>query len=255
MTGATHPLLGKIALVTGSSRGIGRAIALELGRDGADVIVNFRRDAEAASRTAGEIERLGRRALAVQANIAEPAEVDALFGAAVETFGGVDLLVCNAASGRAGRVTEIPLKAMHLALGVNTLGALLCAQAAAPLMKARGGGRVVVITSPGAQRVFPGYVAVGVSKGAVDSLVRYLAVELAPHNIVVNAVAPGICDTQALHAYLDQSQIDAYVARTLTRRAVTPEEVAFVVAFLCRDEVSMICGQTIAMDGGIFLPF
>lgn len=255
MSDSSRPLSGKVALVTGSSRGIGRAIALELAREGADVVVNYRRKAEDARRTAAEIEGHGQRAIAVQANVAEPAEVEALFDAIVREFDGLDLLICNAATGRFGEVAGIPLKAMDLAVSVNTHGTLLCVQAAVPLMKKRDGGRIVVISSPGAHHVFPHYVAVGVSKGAMDTLVRYLAVELAAHNIVVNAVVPGICDTEALRHYLSQETIDDFVARTPMRRTVTPEEVAFVVSFLCRDEAAMICGQFIPIDGGFFLPF
>ena len=245
---ATQTLAGKIALVTGSSRGIGKSIALELARRGADVVVNYRRDA-----AANEIERRGVRALVVQANIADPADVQALFASASEKLGGVDLLVCNAASGSFGSVAELPPKAMNMAFGVNALGALLCAQAALPLMRSRGGGRIVLITSPGAQRVVPGYAAVGASKGALDSLARYLAVELAPYNVAVNAVSPGICETEALHVYFTEAHLKALTERTPMGRIVTPEEIASLVCFLCQDDASMICGQTIAIDGGLLL--
>jgi len=255
MNGYTATLVGKVALVTGSSRGIGKAIALELARAGADVVVNYRRNTQAVQNTVAKIESCGRRALAAQADVAEPAEVKALFATVAESFGGLDLLICNAAAGRFGNVADISPKMLNLAVNVNTLGVLLCTQAALPLMKSRGGGRVVVLTSPGAHRVFPGYAAVGTSKSAVETLVRYLAVELAPYNVVVNAVAPGICDTDALRNYLRQAQIDDFVARTPMGRIVSPEEVAFLVAFLCRDEASMICGQTIGIDGGFSLPF
>ena len=250
---ATQTLAGKIALVTGSSRGIGKSIALELARRGADVGSTSRGEAAAAEAVANEIERRGVRALVVQANIADPADVQALFASASEKLGGVDLLVCNAASGSFGAVGDLPPKAMNMAFGVNALGALLCAQAALPLMRSRGGGRIVLITSPGAQRVVPGYAAVGASKGALDSLARYLAVELAPYNVAVNAVSPGICETEALHVYFTESHLKALVERTPMGRIVTPEEIASLVCFLCQDDASMICGQTIAIDGGLLL--
>jgi enoyl-[acyl-carrier protein] reductase III len=249
------PFSGKVALVTGSSRGIGRAIALELARGGADVAVNFRRDADSAGETACAIEGLGRRGIVLQANVADPAQVEGMFAAIDEQLGGLDLLVCNAATGYLGGLNDLRPKALALPLEVNVQGTFFCAQAAAPRMKKRGGGRIVIMTSPGAKRTFGSYLAVGVSKGALNSLVRYLAVELAPQNIVVNAVSPGICDTEALRSYIGQTELDGFVARTPRGRAVTPNEIATLVAFLCRDEASMICGQTIAIDGGYFLPF
>jgi len=255
MASSPEPFQGKVALVTGGSRGIGRAIALELARAGADVAVNFRKNAEAAQEVVTAVRGYGRKTLAIQADVAKQEAVDELLGDVVDHFGGLDLLVCSAASGRYVTLADFPLKALDLALKVNVVGAFLCAQAAAAIMAPRGGGRIVMLASPGSRRVFPGYMAVGASKGALDSLVRYLAVELAPRNIVVNAVAPGICDTEALRAYMNQEAIDTYVARTPRGRQVTPEEVASLVAFLCREETSMICGQVISIDGGFFLPF
>jgi len=255
MIASQAPFVDKVALVTGASRGIGRAVALELARGGADVVVNYRRDADAAAETAAGVEGYGRRALVVRADVGNVDQVAMLFESAVQALEGVDLLVCNAAAGRFGYLADISPKALNLALQVNTLSTFLCGQKAAPLMKSRGGGRIVVLTSPGVLRTFPGYITVGASKAALDAVVRYLAVELASDNIVVNAVSPGICDTDALRRYIGQEQIDAYVARTPRGRTVTPEEVAALVAFLCRDETSMICGQTIAIDGGFFLPF
>lgn len=248
-------LAGSTALVTGGSRGIGRAIAIRLARDGADVAVNYRRNLDKAEETVAEIKALGRQSLALQADISEPDEVEIMFAKVLEEIGEIGVLICNAASGKPGDVADLSPEAMILAFRVNTLGTLLCAQSAVPHMKSRGDGRIIAISSPGAHHVFPGYSGVGSSKGGVDSLVRYLAVELAPFNIAVNAVTPGICDTEALHHYLDQGQIDRYVQRTPMRRMVRPEEVASVVAFLCREDASMICGQNISIDGGIFLPF
>jgi len=187
--------------------------------------------------------------------VAEAEEVKTLIAASVETFGGLDVLVCNAASGKPGYLADLSPNALNLAWKVNAVGPFLCVQTAAQIMAARGGGRIVMVASPGAWRVFPGYLGVGMSKGALGSLVRYLAVELAPQNIIVNAVTPGLCDTEALHAYMSQAEIEAYVARTPKGRTVTPEEVADLVVFLCREKTSMICGQVIAIDGGFFLPF
>lgn len=256
MSSATNPfsLDGKLALITGSSRGIGRAIALELARYGADIIVNYRTNAEAAAEIVAEIEALGRTAVAYQANMGNPDEVAGLFKTIEAQHGRLDILVLNAATGRRSNAVEMPVKVFNMVMAVNVLGPWLCVEHAVPLMKARGEGRIVLITSPGTHRVFPEYVAVGTSKAAADTLVRYLAVELAPHRIIVNAIAPGMLLTDASKYVASPELINAVIARTPLKRPVKPEEVGYVTAFLCSAQAEMICGQTISIDGGFFLP-
>lgn len=249
---ASPRFLGKIALVTGSARGIGRATALALARQGADVAVNYRKNAEGANKTVEEIRAFGRRAIAIEANVADPAAITAMFELLVGELGGLDFLICNAASGMQGTIEETTLKAWDLAMNVNARSYLLCAQAAVPLMKKRGGGRIIAMTARIAtDRAFPFYGAVAASKAAIHALTTYMAVEFGPHKIIVNAISPGLVDTDALHYFRQGGQLlKRAVDTTPTGRVTTSEDVAEYAAFLCSDEASQICGQILAIDGG-----
>ncbi|MBN1888765.1 MAG: enoyl-[acyl-carrier-protein] reductase FabL [Thermoflexales bacterium] len=243
----------KIALVTGSGRGIGRAIALHFARLGADVVVNFFRNRQPAQDTAAEIERLGRRALLVKANIGEPDDIQRLFAETEAAFGGLDILVNNAASGYNRPVMEQRVKGWDWTLNINARAALFCAQQAVRLMQKRGGGYIVNISSVGSFRVLPDYVVVGASKAALEAVTRYLAVELAPYNIVVNAVSPSVVETEIFkhfHSVQGSQVLEDTARKTPAGRNVTPEDVAKVVAFLCSPAAEMIRGQAIILDGG-----
>jgi enoyl-[acyl-carrier protein] reductase III len=245
---------GKIALITGGGRGIGRAIVLRLAALGADVIVNYLRNADAAEQTAAEARALGVRAEALRGHVGDPDRVSAMFEAVRERFGALDILVNNAASGVIRPVLELEPRHWDWTLNINARGAWLCAQQAAPLMAGRG-GRIVNISSLGSGRVLKDYLLVGVSKAALESLTRYLAIELAPHGIVVNAVAGGLVETEALRYFEHR---DAMLAdargRTPAGRMVEPDDLAGVVAFLCGPDAEMIRGQVIVVDGGYSLP-
>jgi enoyl-[acyl-carrier protein] reductase III len=249
---------GKLALVTGSGRGIGRAIALRLAQEGADLVINFFRNRSPAEETAQAIRDLGRRALVVKANIGKIDDIQFLFDCVSDAFGGLDILVCNAASGYNRPVMEQKPKGWDWTMNINARSLLFCAQRAASLMEARGGGRIVSISSPGSFRVLPEYSVVGASKAALEALTRYLAVELSPKGIVVNAVSPGIVATEALihfTATKDEQLLPDAAAATPAGRLVTPEDVAAVVAFLCSMEAEMIRGQVLLIDGGFTLPY
>lgn len=252
------PFEHRIALVTGSGRGIGRAIALHFARHGADVVINFFRNRAPAEATVREIEAMGRRCLAVRANMGNIDDIGLLFTEVERAFGGLDILICNAASGYNRPALEQKPKGWDWTMNINARSLLFAAQHAVPLMEKRGGGYIVSISSPGAWRVLPDYVVVGASKAALEALTRYLAVELAPKNIVVNAVSPGLVLTDALKHFdavrKDEHLIERAIALCPAGRLVTPEDIANVVAFLCTPAASMIRGQTILVDGGYTLP-
>ena len=244
-------LRGKTAVITGSGRGIGRAIALQLAEYGINVAVNYFRHKEQADQTAAEIERAGARAIVVKAHVGEVEGVQRLVETTAEAFGGVDIFVGNAASGVLKPVVEQQPKGWEWTVNINARSILFGVQAAAPYMKQGGWGRVIGISSFGSRRVLPEYSVVGVSKAAIEALIRYLAVELAPHGIVCNTVSPGVVETEALDFFPSKDAIVAEgLRRTPAGRLVTPEEVAKLVAWLCTDDAKMIVGQTIIMDGG-----
>ncbi|MEP7199640.1 MAG: enoyl-[acyl-carrier-protein] reductase FabL [Chloroflexota bacterium] len=245
----------KIALVTGSGRGIGKAIALQLASEGADIVVNFLRKRTPAAETADEIRAMGRRAHLIKANVGESDQIEKMFAEVKEVFGGLDILVCNAASGYIRPVLQQEVKGWDWTMNINARSVLFCAQHAHPLMKARGGGAIVSISSLGAIRVMPEYVVIGASKAAVEALTRYLAFEFATDNIVVNAVSGGIVETDALdHFPRKEQMLSEGLARTPAGRLATPQDFAKVVAFLCSPDAAMIRGQTIIVDGGFTLP-
>ena len=254
-----NPLFSnKIALVTGSGRGIGRAIALYFAQYGADVVVNYFRNRIPAEETAHEIEKLGRRAVPVKADVGSISDLDLLFKTVTKEFDGLDIFIHNAASGYNRPVMDQKPKGWDWTMNINARSLLFGAQQAVPLMERRGGGHIVSVSSAGASRVLPDYVVVGASKAALESLTRYLAVELAVKNIVVNAVSPGVVETDALHHFASmggqENILKKFIEMVPAGRLVQPEEVAQVVGFLCTPAAAMICGQTIVVDGGYTLP-
>jgi enoyl-[acyl-carrier protein] reductase III len=247
----SYDFSGKIALITGSGRGIGRAIALHFARLGADIVVNYLRKQSAAEETAHAIEGLGRRALVVKANVGDPDELDRLFETVAREWGGLDFLINNAASGYIRPISEQKVKGWDWTMNINARAALFASQRAAPMMRQRGGGAIVNVSSIGSRRTLPDYVVIGASKGALEAITRYCAVEFAPWNITVNCVAPGIIHTDALQFFKDSDlMLKLALERTPAGRLVTPEDVAKVIAFLCSPDAAMIRGQVITIDGG-----
>jgi enoyl-[acyl-carrier protein] reductase III len=242
----------KIALITGASRGIGRAIALELARRGADIIVHYLRKQSTAEAVVAAIEALGGRAMAIKANLAEADKIEAMFDRIEADFGRCDILINNAASGVAKNILEVTDKHWDWTMDVNARAVLRCVKRAVPFMERAGWGRIVTLSSPGSMRVLPHYAAIGLSKAVAEAMTRYLAVELAPKGIIVNAVSPGLVETDAVAAFpIDLQAVIEYAAgRTPTGRLVTPEDIAQVVAFLCSEAGGMIVGQTLVVDGG-----
>ncbi|UOE94997.1 enoyl-[acyl-carrier-protein] reductase FabL [Alkalihalobacillus sp. LMS39] len=244
----------KVALVTGSSRGIGKRIALRLAEKGYDIVINYARSKKAALETAAEIEALGRKTLVVKANVGKQEKIKEMFAEIDETFGRLDILVNNAASGVLRPIMELEESHWDWTMDINSKALLFCAQEAAKRMEKTGGGAIVSLSSLGSIRYLKNYTTVGVSKAAVEALTRYLAVELAPMNIVVNAVSGGAVDTDALTHFPNRDELLQDAAdRTPAGRIVEPEDLANAVMFLLSEQGNMIRGQTIIVDGGISL--
>lgn len=247
-------LEGKCAVITGSGRGIGRGIALALAQRGCHVAVNYFRKRDEAEQTAAAVEACGVKCAVIKANVGKEQEVRALVEEAAHCFGGVDIFVGNAASGVIKPITEIDAKAWDWTLNINARSILFGAQAAVPYMRQKGWGRIVTVTSIGSRRVFPEYGVVGVSKAAIEAVTRYLAVELARENIIVNCISPGVVLTGALDFFPRREAMIEHAARnTPAGRLVTPEEIGNIAAWLCSEEAAMIVGQTIEVDGGYSL--
>ena len=244
-------------LVTGSSRGIGKAIALKFASLGANLIITYIHNEKLAEDTVNQVRSMGNRAIVVRANMAKMDHIQNLFQKINEDFGYLNIFIHNAASGfnRPGMLQK--LDAWDYTQNVNTRAFLFAAQFAVPLMEKRGGGSILAISSPGSNRVLPDYIAVGASKAALESIVRYLAVELAEKNISVNAIAPGIVATDALQHFqilANPEIIEKTVKATPAGRLVIPSDIANLAAFLCSQDAIMIRGQVIVIDGGLSLP-
>ncbi len=248
-------LAGRLALVTGGARGIGRATCLQLARDGADVAIGYVRNEDAANETKRLVEAEGRRALLVKGHLGDTDHVNRVVDAAVEGLGGLDLVVSNAASGVIRPAMEVTAKHWDWTLDINARAFLLLAQRAVPHLEARGGGSLVAISSLGAGRTLPNYVLVGTSKAALEALVRYLGVELAGRGIRVNGVSGGVVETDALDHFENREEMLRNArAHTPAGRILQPEDLAQVVTFLCSADADMIVGQIIVVDGGYGLP-
>ena len=242
-------LRGKVGLVTGSSRGIGKAIALRLAENGVDLVVNYVRHRQDAEATARLIEEKGARCLVVKANVANDEDLQSMFALIKSEFGHLDFLISNAASGVLKPALELSSRHWNWAMEINARALLSLTQQAAPLMGK--GARIMAVSSMGAVRAVENYTAVGASKAALESLVRHLAVELGPMGINVNTISAGAVDTEALKKFPNRQQIlDGALQRTPLGRLTTPEDVADVALFLCSDLAAMIQGQTIVVDGG-----
>jgi enoyl-[acyl-carrier protein] reductase III len=242
-------LSNKVALVTGGSRGIGRAISIRLAQAGADVAINYWRNRKAAEEVAEEIHKCGRKTFIYKANVASEEQMHNLFESLKKDFGKLDILISNAASGVLKPAMELTHKHWNWTLDINAATLLHLVQHSLPLMKK--GSKVVAISSLGSIRAIPNYAAVGASKAALESLVRHLAVELASDGINVNTLSAGVVDTDALKHFPNRDDIIGNsMVKTPAGRLTTPEDVADVALFLVGPNSDMIHGQTIVVDGG-----
>ena len=247
-------LNGKRALVTGASRGIGRAIALRLAAEGADLGLGYLQNRALAEEVRAQVEALGRNAVLLEGDLRAPDVCRDVVRQCAQKLGGLEVLVSNAAIGAHREAMRLRSSHWDLTLESSARPLLLLTQAAAPLLEAAGGGSIVAISSMGSRRVVPGYAAMGSAKAVVETLVRYLAVELAPRGIRVNCVAGGLVRTDAISYLKDGEHILAEVAaHTPMGRVGRPEDLAAVVAFLLSQDAGWICGQTIVADGGLSL--
>ncbi len=247
-------LEGRIGLVTGSTKNIGRAIALRLARDGADMFVHHAPFEKPPEDVAEEVRALGRKAWIIRGNIGSPDQIASMFEQVETDAGRLDILVNSAAMGDARSALEINHRQWDRTLSISARSVLLCSQHAARLMTA-GWGRIVNISSLGSSRYLPDYAAIGASKAVVENLTRSLAVELAPKGILVNCVRGGIIRTSALD-HLGPSmarQKEVYIDRCPLHRLGEPEDMARVVSLLCSEDAGWIVGQTIVADGGYSL--
>jgi enoyl-[acyl-carrier protein] reductase III len=237
---------GKSVLVTGGSRGIGRAISLRFAQHGARrVAVSYLRNDTAAEETAEEIRKLGAEPVLLRGNLGDPDKTKAL----LEEAGALDVIVSNAATGVIRPFRELDEKHWDWTLNANARALFTIAREASPAMPA--GSSIVAISSLGSDRVLDNYVLVGVSKATLEALVRYLAVELAPQDIRVNAVSAGLVETGALDYFPNREEMLRFFReRTPAGRLVEPEDVAEVVCFLASPAAAMIRGQTLIVDGG-----
>jgi NAD(P)-dependent dehydrogenase (short-subunit alcohol dehydrogenase family) len=244
----------KIALITGSSRGIGKALALTLAREGASVAVNYNKNADLAQGVVREIEALGSRAIAVQADMESVEGIDTLFDRVEQSFGRLDCFVSNAAASSFKKIMELRAHNLDRSFDLNVRAFVLGAQRAVKLMRS-GEGRIAVLSSYGSIRAYPTYANLGSNKAAIEAWVRYMAVEFAPYGINVNAVNGGLIDTESCAYFYERvvgmAPMESVLSKIPKGRMGSPQEVADTIAFLLAPESAYITGQTICVDGGL----
>lgn len=245
-------LIGKVALVTGGSRGIGRAVSMRLASEGAHVAINYLRNDTAAASLSRRIQHMGRRSLLLKGNVGNPSELDEMFSRFNEVFQRLDILVHCASLGSFQSVRELSMVQLNRVMNINCNAMVISAQRASRLM--RRGASIVGISSLGSQRAVDGYAAVGIAKAALEAAIRYLALALAEKGIRVNGVSGGPVDTEGLRAipgYRRRKQL--CLVGTPMGRLGRADDIANVVLFLVKPESAWVCGQTVIADGGLSL--
>jgi enoyl-[acyl-carrier protein] reductase III len=252
--GLVQPLLNAVSLVTGSSRGIGRATTLKLARAGSDVCINYLNSPREAREVAEEVSRMGRRALVVKADLSSPDDVGGLMAVIESEFGRLDILVSNAAGGGFTSILDTSLSQFDYAMRINVQAFMLLAQHARPLFErtAMSRAKLVSVSSLGGTRVMPHYGLVGTAKGAIESMTRHLALELGPRGVNVNCVCAGLVMTGALVSHPERDRlVAAHRGRSLAGEAgIVPDDIADAILFLCSAAANKIQGQTMVIDAG-----
>jgi 3-oxoacyl-[acyl-carrier protein] reductase len=246
-------LTGKRALVTGGSRGIGRAAAILLAKAGARVAVNYRVESPSAARVVQDIEAAGGEAFCLSADVSRRDESEMMVEETISRFGGIDILVNNAGIWTGAPIEELSDEEWTEMMAVNLTGTFLCIRAAVPAMKQAGFGRIINLASTAGQRGEAFHAAYAATKGAVISLTKSLATELAPHGITTNCVAPGWTATDMTAASLAGAERDAILATIPLGRVATPGEIAGAVVFLASDLASFVNGEILNVNGGAVL--
>jgi 3-oxoacyl-[acyl-carrier protein] reductase len=243
---------GRVALVTGASRGFGRAIALAFAQEGADVVVNYRASAAGAAEVAAAIEKLGRRALVMQADVARDADVRALVASALSRFGRLDLLVNNAGIMERGIFADIPVATYARMFETNVTGTMLCTRAALPAMIERRYGRIVNVSSQLARAGVGtgGFAAYAATKGAIEAFTRSVAHEVGEHGITVNAIAPGGIDTDMSRAVMTPEYRARRTKELPVRHLGSLEDVAYATLCLVDEAAGYLTGQVVQVNGG-----
>jgi len=249
----TKQFAGKIVLITGGTRGIGKALALSLARQGALLVLNYKQNDAAAQAVCAEIEALGGRALAVKADLEQAEQIEALFDETQRRHGRLDGYVSNAAASAFKPIMSLNARNLDRTFALNVRAFVLGAIRAVPLMK--NGGRIVALSSYGSGRAYPTYANLGAAKAAIEAWVRYMAVEFANFGINVNAVSGGIIDTDSARYFYEKVPGMPPLAGVLSKvpqaRAGSAQEVADAVQFLLGPHASYITGQTLIVDGGL----
>ncbi len=241
-------------IVTGASRGIGRAIAIAFAAEGADVVINYGSNTEAARQAAAEVEAKGRRCVLVPGSVANPEVAAQLREAALSNFGRINVLVNNAGISRDGHLMMMPSAAWRETMDVNLFGAFACCQAVIETMKKQGRGAIINMSSTAGIRGRPGQVPYSATKGAMIGLTKVLAAELGPHGIRVNCVAPGFVETEMVSGLLGRPGVrEGFIKATPIRRLGTVEDIANATLFMASSESSYVVGEVMLVNGGLVM--